>query len=864
MAGPRAASLQDLQFLPGFNSNPTQRDAAKRWYRGDRVRFANGMPEKIPGSLAMTMVDEAEAATTYIGTARAVHDWVSLDGQKWIAIGTHKKLYLFSSARLYDITPMRKASNLSGGITTTNASAVVTITDIDHRAEPGDYIRIYDATAVGGLTLSGQYLVLGITDPDNFTITAASAASSGATGGGSFTIEYDISAGLDSNGEGLGYGTADYGEGTYGTPRGVGTGVTIKLRTWSLDNYGEDLIANYRDGAIYRWDRSNGPNSRAEVIANSPRSAKRTLVNGTSGFVLALGSVDTFGNPDAMRVTWNEQNDLETWLSIENVNDPNITNAGGKRLDYGSEIITGLKTRSGNLVWTDTFLYGAQYLQGDPNGFGFPEYGACSIVSPNAAAELGGRVYTMCFDDFMLFDGVLQIMPCEVYDYVFEDFDRDQADKVFAVTNRKNNEIWWFYPSLTGTGECDRYVVWNDTEKCWYYGSWSRTAMRDIALGASGYPFAASGGRLHLHEIGTDEVVGATTTVPAWFLESCELAIGGSDMNYIVRQFVPNFKRQTGTMLMTLKSKGFPQEPTYSTAGPYSLTSGTLQKSVTIAGSIIVFRFDSNAEAGEDFRFGIPQALPIPHGRRRGRGQYVNVDSDTAPVAPSAPVLSGAFVPTGEAEITADFTITAGEQGDARGYASASNPGSVGMDDPFGSSAQVTFGAYPFGGMIGQVLPREEFIFAAVGMPQTTLVSITVETEMGTITPDPTAPVSYSSGAWTWYPGYTPDLFTNGAVYDATVVYLGEVAAYNHLTWTAAAAGTSPIDHYTLFFRLQGETDWSAFDPNIPAADPRQRDDADIAPGEIWEYSVIAYDTLGAPSARSNIVALEYPVEEEG
>lgn len=619
MSGPREAKLVDLNFAPGVVTNLTDRDSG-RWKDSNRVRWHKGLAEKIGGFERITLT--GANGGVMIGTVRALHDWTSLDTQQWVACGSECKLYLVNNGILSDITPLRKASNIVDPFTTTNGSAVVTVADVDHRANDGDHITVYSTSAVGGLTISGPYTIVAVLTPDSYTITAASNATSGATGGGSTTIEYDISCGLAENGELLGYGTGDYGEGTYGTARAVGTGVPAKMRTWSLDNWGEDLVASFTNGELYWWEKTNGPNSRAALVPNAPTDIQRILVNPENRHLIAVGCSGLDGVADPMRVRWCEQENFDAWDPVA------FVTAGGKRLDYGSRLIAAVKSRSQNYLWSDTQMYAMQYVGPDVI-FTFIPLGACKIVGPNAAVDVNGVVFFMVFDDFMIYDGTLRVLECDVHTRIFGDedrnvegdFDRTQAEAVYCASYTAKNEVTWFYPT---TDDTIRYVTFNysPTGACWYHGQMPRTAYHDVSEAITGYktnPYAVNGGYLYKHEVGTDEVEGATTTPQDWFLESYDNHVGGSDAIMLINAITPNFDRMSGRMKMLLRAKVFPREAAYRDKGPYTITTSTVDIGVRQKGSQIALRLYSAGAIGEDFRLGSFQVLATPYGSRSGR-----------------------------------------------------------------------------------------------------------------------------------------------------------------------------------------------------------------------------------------------------
>jgi len=265
---------------------------------------------------------------------------------------------------------------------------------------------------VGGLTLTGGFEIA-VIDPDNYKIFSNVAATSSATGGGGFSITYDIGAGLPANGELLGYGTGPYGLGTYGTPRPAGTGVFARMRTWSLDNFGQDLIASQSDGEIYWWQKNSGPNSRAAILANAPQGVQRVIVDANQRVIIALGCTDVTGAFNAVLVRWCSFNNIVDWFPTD------VNTAGDDFLPSGSRIITGLKTKGQNLIWTDTTLYRMVFV-GAPDIYDLIPSGAVVIVGPNAAVDVDGVAYFMGFDNFYNYSGTLNLEACDVWETVFD------------------------------------------------------------------------------------------------------------------------------------------------------------------------------------------------------------------------------------------------------------------------------------------------------------------------------------------------------------------------------------------------------------------------------------------------------------
>jgi hypothetical protein len=596
------------------------------------------MPEKIPGWAYIPLVDPlAGAAATYLGSARGLKDWTSYDNQIWIAIGTHVKLYLVNNGVLYDITPIRSSSNLNNALSTIVTTPTVTVVDVGHKANTGDYIDFPLSVSIGGLTLLGTYQVT-VVDPNSYTITASSNATGTVNnGGGAVSINYEMYTGLASNGQLLGYGTGVYGASTYGTPRAAGTGVPARLRSWSLDNYGQDLIASESDGEIYLWQKIGGPNSRAAIIPAAPQNVQRCLVDAASRVVMALGCTDVTSNYDPLLVAWCTLDDIFDWV-------PTATNtAGDYQLTSGSRIVTGLKTKGQNLIWTDNTLYRMVYV-GGTDIYDFYPAGRCYIVGPNAAVDVDGVAYFMGFDNIYNYTGTLNLQACDVWETVFDpnlstSLNRTQAEKVQCFTLETKTEITWLYPSIGGSGECDRYVTLNWEDNVWYAGAWTRTCAAERS-GALGFPYGVNAGFLYQHEVGTDAVEKTGTVAIPWYMESLDITIGGakseytmggsdarftiggSDSHLRVFSILPDWQYMTGSMNITLKSKDRPQDASYVISGPVAFTSSVGQVDIDAHGSQIVIRLDGNTGSGgtpalgSSFRMGVMQGLAVPYAKR--------------------------------------------------------------------------------------------------------------------------------------------------------------------------------------------------------------------------------------------------------
>jgi len=519
--------LKKLQLKPGVNRESTRYANQGGWYESEKVRFRQGTPEKIGGW-------QRFSSATFLGVCRSLWNWITLNGQNLVGVGTHIKFYLERGGAYYDVTPVRSTVTLTDPFATTDTLTLVTVTDVAHGCVTGSYVTFSGASAVGGLTLNAEYEVTVLTD-DTYTITASSAATSTASGGGTVTAAYQINVGNELDTPTTGWGAGGFGLGEWG----VGADSEVPMRLWSQANFGEDLLFAYRGGPLFYWDASNTVSTRAIYVSalagasGVPTVVNYSLVSDINRFALALGCNEIGSSTlDPMLIRWSDQEDVAMWT-------PDATNqAGSLRLSRGAQIVCGVQARQEILVWTDSSLYSLQFL-GAPDVWGAQILGDnLSIAGPNCVAYADSVAYWMGHDKFYRYDGTVAPLPCDVRRYVFNDFNQTQHYQAFAGTNQTFNEIWWFYCSFDAT-EVDRYVVYNYVENLWYYGTLQRTAWIDTTL--RDYPIAATyTHNLVFQEYGTDcNETGTPQAINAYIVSS-EFDVDEGDHFVLINRVLPD------------------------------------------------------------------------------------------------------------------------------------------------------------------------------------------------------------------------------------------------------------------------------------------------------------------------------------
>ena len=612
--------LQKLKFNPGVDRENTRYAAEGGWYETDKVRFRRGMPQKIGGWVRIS-------ANTFLGVCRSMLNWITLQQQNLVSVGTNLKYYIERGGAYFDVTPIRATATLTNPFTTTSGSATVLVTDNAHGALQNDFVTFSGASAVGGLTLNGEFQI-NFVSANSYNITAASLASSGATGGGTVTAAYQINTGNEIAVPLTGWSAGAWGAGTWG----VG-GITLApIRLWSQANFGEDLFFGYRGGSLFYWDASTGVATRAVYVtslggaSNVPTIVNKTFVSDIFRFAFCFGS-----NPlgatalDPMLIRWSNQEDVANWT-------PTATNqAGSLRLSRGSEIITVLQARQEILIWSDTALYGLQYL-GAPEVWGAQLLGDnITIASTNAAVYSGNIAYWMGTDKFYSYDGTVKTLPCSVRSYVFNDFNVSQYAQVVAGTNERFDEVWWFYCSA-GVTRNDRYVVYNYLQDIWYYGTLSRSAWIDSDLREN--PMAATySNNLVNHEVGYDNQESATASAITATLLSSEFDLDDGDKFMFVNRVLPDVTFEGSTVtnpaaVMTLSpmqnsgsgynnplSVGGNSASTVTRTATVPIEEFTGQVFVRVRGRQMAFKMEST-ELGVAWKLGIPRLEMRPDGRR--------------------------------------------------------------------------------------------------------------------------------------------------------------------------------------------------------------------------------------------------------
>jgi hypothetical protein len=610
--------LTKIAFAPGIDKQDTEYGAAGRWTDSDFVRFRYGLPEKIGGWIKLI-------PNTLVGVARDMHAWTDLNGVRYTAIGTDRKLYIYSEGVAYDITPVRGSPGSITGFTTTNNSATVTVTDPSHGAEVGDFVTISSTSGpVNGIpaaTMDAEYEILTVPTGNTYTITAAANATSTGASAATATATYQISVGTAVSQYGYGWGTYQWGKEEWGTPRST-SNVTIEGRNWSFDTFGEDLLATVSNGGTFRWDTSVGVGTPAAIVSSAPTLSRFNLVSMPDRHVFLFGTETIIGDEttrDDLFLRFSSQEDYTTWI-------PTATNtAGSFRVQDGSKIITAVRSRNAVLVWTDTSLNALQFV-GAPFTFNLTQIGAnCGAVSLHSAVDVNGTAFWMSQNSFYKFDGAISKMPCSVQDYVFEDFSITNQPETFAAVNSEFNEVTWFYTSNNAT-QIDRYVTYNYLENCWSVGSLARTTWQDYGVYQKPYAteystttiannnvingLTAGATTLFQHETGDDN---DTTPIDA-FIESGDFDIADGQPFLHIGRGIPNFKNLSGSVDLTLKFKTYPSATT-STTVVRTIVPTTEKFDLRGRGRQANIRIDSDA-VGDKWRYGTLRLDVQPDGGR--------------------------------------------------------------------------------------------------------------------------------------------------------------------------------------------------------------------------------------------------------
>ena len=606
-------SYRLLKLNSGIVKDITEYSAGKNgpfYVDSNLVRFRNGYPNKIGGweqDVYFDNVDTSNATLAQGKPKNAVFWRADLDGIDRIALGTHNHLYIINSGVLYDITPLRKTStNLSNPLVVTNGSTTITVTDTSHGAKTGDFIVIEQATAVGGISAGTLNRIIGypitVVDSNSFTIQSPTGASSGATGGGTgldikYLIGRDDNMNIESADTATGFGVGTWNLSTWGTARDVDSDtVALEATQWSLQLWGEDLLANNRNGQIYYWDTSAGETNRASLVsalggASGVPTKNRTIAISFPDRHLIVGGTTLLGTSiiDPMLVRFSDQEDFTNFT-------PTATNTSGdQRLEVGNKIVSIIPTKDETFINTDEACYGMSFV-GPPFTFSFRLLAVnCGAVALHGTISVDGSVFWIGKSNFFVYNGSVQELPCTVKYFVFDRIQQRYFDKIFVGQNKKFNEITWFYVSVdnsqgTVNPEPDSYVTYNYAENVWTIGTLNRNVWLD-AQGFRNVPFAFDGdARLYDHESGNSDNGNAMNC----FIESGELEIDETgNRTFLIDKIVPDATMTSNTNLnVEFKCKKYPNG-TEVTKGPFTITSSTQKVSTRAKGRQIAIKYSS-------------------------------------------------------------------------------------------------------------------------------------------------------------------------------------------------------------------------------------------------------------------------------
>jgi len=577
-----------LQPRPGIftdDAEGSNDQPSLKFVDGNLVRFVGGKAETIGGW-------QVKTSETLSGKVRTLMSSSDLAGVRNIFAGSHTHLQMLTGGAVYDITPIAAAAVAIGtdGISTTSGSPTVTVTSSNHGLAVGQRVIIAAASgAVGGLTINGEQTVATVADTTTYTYTAASNASSSATGGGaSMTGQGLLRPGAAVGAFEYGYGILGYGASTWNTAR-ASSDVVLDPRVWSIESYGEDALAcPGAQSSVYHWDSTNGTSARAVAVTGAPL-CNFIIVNPASRHLICFGA-----DGDPMKIRWASQGTLTTWTAAA------TNDAGDIRLLDGSSIRSAKRLKNEILIWTDTSVYSFRYV-GGTYVFQLTKLAdTAPILGQQAVAGSDAFAVWMSDGQFQAYDGTVRSLPCPVLRHVF-DADRGpgvnltQRALIVGFSNVEFGEVGFFYPSA-GSSDIDRVVVWSYKEgpDIWWIGELSRTAYLDRSIELS--PTAVDGdGIVYNHEMAGAGNNG--TPIPYSIRTGGAFVAEGEDL-FHVRQAIPDFvlvdSDASNALSLQFFARLFPHGPeTSDTASSITSTTETIDTRIT--GRQIAWKVSSNS-----------------------------------------------------------------------------------------------------------------------------------------------------------------------------------------------------------------------------------------------------------------------------
>lgn len=579
-----SGKLISLKLKAGFHRESTQYAEEGRWFDGDRVRFRKGRPENLRGY-------SKNHDTPIEGIGRDLLTWQNNDTEKLLSVGTEKKLYILSNGINYDVTPIRTTvsidSAVNGSFSTSVGSPLIEVSLNAHGVSVGDFIA-FSSTSINGFTTDGLdfsvtafggpvFEAVSVAGTTIFYVSTLSVAASTETDHGHGTAQFLIATGQNAAIQGLGFGAGIFRAGTSTTglrawnEAASSSDITFQSTQWTLDNFGEDMLAVRRGSQLFHWDAdaSLAP-VRCSVVGTGPSKINAVVVSQNDRHVMALGT-NTAGTSvfDPLLVRWSDQENYANWA-------PSISSTAGEiAVIEGSQIIGGKRGRNATHIWTDKALYAFQFV-GPPFIFKTNLLGTnCGLLGPHAAIDVDGNPFWMGNENFFVFDGRVKKIDCTVRSYVFDAFNKVQADKVYAGINSEFREIIWLYPK-DGAIEPNAYVIYNYEENHWVYGTsfYSTFADSDTYSNTLATGAVSVSADTYIWDNEPSGIYNGDGEALTSYLQSADLDLGDGDELMFMDKIIPDFDINQSNICITVKTKSYPNGPE-TTKGPYMIGPAT-------------------------------------------------------------------------------------------------------------------------------------------------------------------------------------------------------------------------------------------------------------------------------------------------